>query len=131
MRKFKFAKLVRDKIVDSAISNNQIPHYRVLKKKEYILELQRKIVEEAKELPDVKETEEMIKEIADIQEVLDNLTEVLRIKPGEIKKAQEKKNKKAGSFQKRIYIDTFEVPEDSEWINYLTANPEKYPEIND
>lgn len=131
MRKFKFAKLVRDKIVDSAISNNQIPHYRVLKKKEYILELKRKIVEEANELPDVKEREEMIKEIADIQEVLDNLTEVLRIKPGEIKKAQEEKNKKAGSFQKRIYIDIFEVPEESEWITYLTANPEKYPEIND
>lgn len=50
MRKFKFAKLVRDKIPGNMKRDGQKAVVKVLADEDYLLELKRKILEEASEL---------------------------------------------------------------------------------
>ena len=129
IRKFKLGKLVRDKIVEGIIKTGNNPHFHKLNKSDYINELKKKVLEEASEFPKAKNKKELAEEIADLQEIIDNLLEVLKISKTGIAKLQKEKNKKRGSFKKRLYIDTVEVINNSEWVKYYLANPEKFPEI--
>lgn len=128
MRKFKFSKLVRDKIVDGIIAAGNTPHWRTLTDEEYIHELKKKVIEEAAEIPGAH-GEELIKELADIQEIIDALLTTLQLTKEAFVEIQKKKNEKAGSFKNKQYIDEVETREDSEWIKYHLDKPEKYPEI--
>lgn len=128
MRTFEFQKLVRDKIVTSMEANGDRPKYRRLTDKEYLQALHDKILEEAREL-NLDSTDEAVKELADVQEVIDCLTTALGITSEDIKAAQAKKNAKAGSFQERIYVDTIELDDDAEWVEYFATHPDQYPEV--
>ena len=66
MRRFKFEKLVRDKIVDQIISTGDKPNWKVLSDSEYIQKLKDKIVEESQEIPRTTDQEEIVKELAPI-----------------------------------------------------------------
>lgn len=128
-RKFKFEKLVRDRIVEHIKKNGAKPHFRKLGDTEYIEELKKKVLEEAKEIPTVKDNNELVSEIADLQEVLDYLIKTLGVSKKELRRLQKVKNKKAGSFKKRHYIDYVETKKSGEWVDYYLARPKKYPEI--
>jgi len=82
----------------------EMPYWRVLNKKEYLKEIKRKIFEEAKELIKAKDKKEIINEIVDIQELIDVLTSELGLTKSEIKKQQKIKNKKRGSFKKKLFL---------------------------
>ncbi len=130
IRKFKFGKLVRDKIVDGIISVGNKPIFRKLKQDEYIQELKNKLLEEVEEFPKAKNKTELLEEVADFEEIMDNLLSVLNVKREDIKKIQKVKNQKRGSFKKRLYINYVETTDsDSEYVKYYLANPDKYPEI--
>ena len=128
MRKFKFQKLVRDKIVEGITQAGNFPHWRILSDEEFVEELKKKVSEEAKEIPESKE-EELVRELADLQEIIDNLLKELGVSKEEFANIQEKKNNKAGSFKDKHFIDYVETKEGSEWVEYYMASPEKYPEI--
>ena len=99
MRRFKFEKLVRDKIVDQIISTGDKPNWKVLSDSEYIQKLKDKIVEESQEIPRTTDQEEIVKELADIQEIIDNLLETLNISKEKFAEIQKAKNDKSGSFK--------------------------------
>lgn len=128
MRTFSFSKLVRDKIVDAIIANGNSPKWRTLSDEEYIKELKKKLVEEALELIEA-DNKETIKEVADVQEIIDNLLEVLKISRRNLILVQHSKNEKNGSFKNRQYIDVVEVKDDASEIEYYLKYPEKYPEV--
>jgi len=128
MHQFKVAKLVRDKIAQRMIADEKA-RYRVLKETGFIKELKKKILEEAKELGTIKEKKRIIKELADIQEIIDTLSQALKSSKKEIKDKQREENKKSGSFKKRLYIETIELEDDHQWLDYYLTNPKKYPEI--
>jgi predicted house-cleaning noncanonical NTP pyrophosphatase (MazG superfamily) len=130
MRKFRFAKLVRDNIVDAIVSKGNTPKWRTLSDQEYIDELKKKLVEESAELVGAS-NEEVVTELADIQEIMDNLLEVLTVSKGELIAAQNQKNDKNGSFKKRLYIDVVEVGTGASEIEYYLKYPEKYPEVRE
>lgn len=73
MRKFRFNKLVRDKIVDGMRSVGGKPNHRVLNNEEFKIELIRKIQEEAKEF-ELQPNDDIVELLADVQEVLDTLS---------------------------------------------------------
>src|SRR3989344_3923185 len=73
IRKFKFEKLARDEIVQGIIGAGNKPTLRTLMTDEYIEELKKKILEEAMELNKAKEKEEILEELADIEEVTENI----------------------------------------------------------
>jgi predicted house-cleaning noncanonical NTP pyrophosphatase (MazG superfamily) len=130
MRKFRFAKLVRDNIVEAIVSKGNTPKWRTLSDEEYIVELKKKLVEESAELVGAR-NEEVVTELADIQEILDNLLEALNVSKNELVAAQNQKNVKNGSFKKRQYIDIVEVGAGASEIEYYLKYPEKYPEVSE
>ena len=130
MRYFRYAKLVRDKIIEHMKSNNQITYgVRILNDEDYIKELLKKVIEEAQELDNVTDMEDLKEELADVQEVLDYLKKLLGMTDEDVKKYQEKKILKNGGFNDKIYVDYVGVEEDNQWLDYYLKNPGKYPEI--
>lgn len=130
MRKFKFSKLVRDKIVENVIAVGNKPNWKTLSEEEYILELKKKVVEEALEVPRTEDPEEVVKELADVQELIDNLLEVLKVSRERFSEIQKAKNDKNGSFKKRQYIEDVETSDEvTKWVQYYLDNPDKYPEL--
>ncbi|OGM28399.1 hypothetical protein A2801_02610 [Candidatus Woesebacteria bacterium RIFCSPHIGHO2_01_FULL_41_10] len=128
MRKFRFSKLVRDNIVGAIVANGNNPIWRTLQNDEYIYELKKKLAEEATELVGA-DSGETIKELADVQEIIDNLLKALKVSKKELAQAQKEKNNKNGSFRKRQYIDLVEVEDNASEIEYYLKFPNKYPEV--
>lgn len=128
MPKFKFAKLVRDKIVDHQLASNAKPHFRQLSPEEHKRELINKIIEEAREIAQAK-PEEAAAEIADVQQAIDDLKELYKLTDADIAQAQQVKNEKNGAFKKGLFIDYVEVDADDQWVDYYRKNADRYPEI--
>lgn len=128
MAKFKFNKLVRDKIVGNIKKSGDNPKYKILSDAEYIKELKRKLIEECNEIANSSKNN-LPEEIADIQDIIDSIIYSFKISNKDIKRIQSQKRKKSGSFKKNIYIETVETKEDSEWNQYYRKNPAKYPEV--
>jgi predicted house-cleaning noncanonical NTP pyrophosphatase (MazG superfamily) len=128
MPKFKFAKLIRDKIVDNQIASGAKPHYRKLDLDEHRRELIRKIKEEAAEITDAS-PDKIAEEIADVRQAIDDLAGTYSITSRDIAEAQKLKAEKAGAFKLGIYEEYVEVEEGDPWIEYYRKNSERYPEI--
>lgn len=128
MPKFKFSKLVRDKIVDDQVASGAKPSYRVLNADEHKKELIHKILEEAAEIGQASR-EELAGEIADAQQAIDDLKALHQLTDEDIIKAQAIKNEKKGAFKKGLFIEHLELAEDDPWVEYYRRNAERYPEI--
>lgn len=129
MRKFKSGRLVRDKIIEGILKSGNKVKCRALSGDEYIDELKRKLSEEVREIEQASDEKEIIKEIADLQEVIDSLIRALGTTKVRIRRFQQRKNKKAGSFKRRLFVKEVEVAEDSEWLQYYLSQPELFSEI--
>lgn len=128
IKKYKFAKLVRDNIVGDIQRVGNNPVFKVLDNDEYVSELQKKLSEEANEIVSAPK-DELLGELADIQEIIDNLIDALDISKQNLKAAQDKKNAKAGSFKEKHYVDYVETDSESEWAKFYNKNSHKYPEM--
>lgn len=126
MPKFKFAKLVRDKIVEHQLAAGAKPSFRRLGAQEHKKELVNKIAEEAHEIVQAK-PEEVAAEIADVQQAVDDLKVLYGVTTTDVIKAQDAKNAKNGAFKKGLFIDYVEVAEDDPWAAYYRKNADRYP----
>jgi predicted house-cleaning noncanonical NTP pyrophosphatase (MazG superfamily) len=126
--KFKFSKLVRDKIVDHQIASGAKPSFRQLNATEHKNELVNKIIEEANEINHAP-PEDVAAEIADVQQAIDDLKELYGLSEDDIARAQAAKNDKNGAFKKGLFVDYVEVNEGDRWIDYYRKNSDRYPEI--
>lgn len=97
-------KLVRDTIIKIMKKEGKKPHYKILEEVDYEIELKKKLVEEAKEVLEAKNIDEMIEEIADVQEVIKCLKRYYSITPKEVQEVQTKKRKSRGSFFNKIFL---------------------------
>ncbi|MEP7103218.1 MAG: nucleoside triphosphate pyrophosphohydrolase [Candidatus Dojkabacteria bacterium] len=130
MRKFEFKKLVRDNII-KAMQNDpgQKTTWHKLDSKEFIVELIRKLLEEASELR-VASSEEILGELADIQEIINTILEELEISREQLETEMERKRQKAGGFKERAFVEFNEVnPDNQAVIDIYLRQPGKYPEI--
>jgi len=126
MKKFRIKKLVRDNIINNIHQNKKSKtKSRILNKKEFLIALKEKFKEEIEEL-DLDNKEKRIKELADLQLIIDSILENLDISKKELKKVYQKKNKKIGKFEKRIFLEEVELDENDEWVDYYQK---KYKEI--
>lgn len=101
----KYNKLIRDKIPEICLKNNVIPKVRTAKDdKEYRLYLQKKIREEAIEIAKEKDIDKLKEEIVDLIEVSNCLIKAFGISQKELEKIRKEKNKKRGSFRKRLIL---------------------------
>ncbi len=69
----KYNKLIRDKIPEIIKEAGWTPTLRILRKKEFLNAVKKKVLEEAGELIQAKDKKGIIDEIVDLQELLDVL----------------------------------------------------------
>jgi len=130
MPTFFFKKLVRDQVLQRCLDDPKVrTDYRILDHTEFKKELIAKIHEETNEIP-VRDDQddEVLSEIADVQAVIDSLVASYGYTKDDVAGAQHKKAAKNGVFEKRAYIHSVDLDDDSEWIAYFRKSPEKYEE---
>lgn len=102
---YKYNKLVRDNIINKINSKDgSVATYRVLDDKEYIEELNKKLIEEANEFIE----ENSIEELGDVMEVIESIMKVKNISWDEVREAQNIKREKNGGFKDRLYLESVE-----------------------
>ena len=99
-----FNKLVRDNIPNKINSNNEICNTRILEDEEYKLELNKKLIEEAGEVINSSNKEELIEELADLNEVINAILNINNITYDEVEKVRLLKKQKRGGFDKKIFL---------------------------
>ena len=103
----KYNKLVRDRIPEIIAEDNREPKTRILSEAEYVTELERKLREECEEVieaGDGDSAEHRLEELGDVLEVMLALAKIDHFSLDDIALAAERKRKKRGGFDKRIYL---------------------------
>ncbi|MDB5160324.1 MAG: hypothetical protein JWO99_587 [Candidatus Saccharibacteria bacterium] len=124
-----FNKLIRDKLKDEYIKLGHKATYKKLTDTELFEALKQKIIEEAKEIPVDGSREDIIGELADVQQVLDDIAARVGIAVDEIMNAKQKKFEKKGGFSEALFVEKVELHPDDEWVAYYRRSPDKYKEI--
>lgn len=98
-----YDKLVRDKIPEKIEKNGEIAITRTLNDDEFKLYLEKKLLEEVKEVIDGSE-ENKLEELADLYEVLITYARIYKINLEDIINQAKEKNNLRGSFNKKILL---------------------------
>ncbi len=128
-RRFKVAKLVRDKMEAYMISNGVHGPYQKLSPEELTNQLKAKIVEEAQEVAQASNPQEMQKELADLLEVIAALHAVYDLDRSKTEKIKAEKYNRLGGFEEGLYVPYADIESDNPFIENYLNQPEKYPEI--
>lgn len=129
MRRFRFEKIIRDKIPNSMQKKNMYPILRVLKGEERITKLKEKLREELEEFMCASDLEEEYAELADMLEVIHALSEALGESYENIEKRRLAKKKERGGFKEGVYCESVAMDIKNPEISYYDARPMQYLEI--
>jgi predicted house-cleaning noncanonical NTP pyrophosphatase (MazG superfamily) len=128
MPKFLINKLVRDKLPFSEM----VPYNRVITENaEFIALLKTKLQEEALEVQEAQDTNELLDEIGDVYEVLDNLVRAERISWEKVHEMRLLKKERRGGFEGRTFGIAVDIPEAHPSIEKFRQQPEKYREVEE
>ncbi len=109
----RYNKLVRDKIPEVIEKDGHKAKFKILSEKDYIIALDKKLLEEVKEY----QADKSIEEMADVLEVLYAICSARGYTTDELEAKRQEKNKNRGGFEKRLFL---EYVEDDE-ANQMTA----------
>lgn len=129
MPKFIFNRLVRDNLRHAYAELGQKAVYKKLSKREHISELKRKVIEEVKEIPEDGPISELIEEIADLQQVIDDMKKLIGISDEQVDVAKKQKFDKKGGFIEGTFVETLELEENDEWVEYYRRKPDVHKEV--
>ncbi len=127
--RFKVAKLVRNRTIERLENKGVKCIFRTLEKDEFLVCLKEKLVEEAKEVFDAKNKQELASELADVLEVIHSLAKAHDFEFEDIDALRMDKLNERGSFEHRIYMEEIKIEDDNQAIEYYRENLDKYPEI--
>lgn len=99
-----YNKLIRDRIPEITLDDGWQSTTKVLNKKDFIIELKKKILEEAKELNEGKGDKNLVEELADIQEIIDAILAEKSVKFSNFQSQKLEKRKKRGGFKKKLFL---------------------------
>ena len=102
-----YEKLVRDNIIDIIKENGEHPIFEVLDDESFKFELERKLLEECKEVIN-SFGNDRIEEFADLLEVMLALIDLEGKTFEDINFVREQKKEKRGGFSKRLYLKDVE-----------------------
>ncbi|MCP3659294.1 MAG: nucleoside triphosphate pyrophosphohydrolase [Bacteroidetes bacterium] len=130
MRKtFLFNKIIRDKLYKRLSDKNIKINQKELDKAEFTEELKNKLSEEALEVKETKNREELTEEIADVLEVIYSLLKLQKIDLKEIEEYRQKKYEDKGGFETPVLINSISLELEHPDISYYLNKKEEYPEI--
>lgn len=116
--RYTYNKLVRDKIPENIDSEpGRKSKYRILDDKEYLNELNKKVIEEANEFIE----ENSIEELGDLMEVINAIMKLKGYQMEDVYKIMKEKADKKGVFNNRIYL---------EYVDEEKRNLEEEKELN-
>ena len=107
-----YNKLIRDNIPEIIKEGNKSCVVEVLDESRFIVELNKKLLEESIELSEASNRDEIINELADIQELIDTIKEKNGILDEEVMEKQVKKAQTNGRFEKRLYLVSVSDPDE-------------------
>lgn len=96
---------MRDFIPEHIAAGGETPVTRVLNTEEFRTELKRTLIEEAQECSDAATVEDIVIELADIEEVILALLRTYEITPQAVETARQQKHKERGGFAHQIYLE--------------------------
>lgn len=99
-----YNKLIRDLIPEKIARAGAACETRELSQEEFERELLKKIEEEATGVTAATTREELIEELADVQDVIDEVCKVKGISSAEMQEAQAKALAKKGGFAKKLFL---------------------------
>ncbi len=103
MRK-EYHKLVRDMIPEIIRHQGQICEATTMTEEEYRQALREKLVEEVREATQTTTLQDLITELADIQEVLDAILVIYALSRETIQKEQMHRRRERGGFEQRLCL---------------------------
>lgn len=116
--RYTYNKLVRDMIPENIDSEpGRKSKYRILDDKEYLIELNKKVIEESNEFIE----ENSIEELGDLIEVINAIMKLKDYKMEDVYKVMKEKADKKGAFNNRIYL---------EYVDEEKRNLEEEKELN-
>jgi phosphoribosyl-ATP pyrophosphohydrolase len=129
IRRFYLGKLVRDRIDQLfAQSGATCVTSRELSDAEFGDALRAKVREEATEVCEATNDDELVNECADVLEVLMALVKLHGRSWDEVSAAVAKKATERGQYKRRLFIELVELPDGSEAATYCSTDSQKYPE---
>ena len=131
MPRFIFNKLVRDKLIKEFERSGQGVIHRHVTAADHIKALKQKIAEEASEIPINGNRDDLVSEIADVQQAIDDLKALCEITNDQVTEVQQVKFSNKGGFLSGDFVETLELRDDDEWVEYYRAHPNVFPEIKD
>lgn len=109
MAKIIYNKLVRDNIPEIIRQDKAEPQIRILEQTEFLVELFKKLEEEAREVVGASaDKKELTKEIGDVYEIIDAIIDNCGLDKAEIMKLKNERKIKRGGFNKKIFLESVE-----------------------
>lgn len=99
-----YNKLIRDRIPEIIKKDGNTADIIILSKEEFKQAIKEKLIEEATEVLNAHNRDEVLNELADLQEVMDTIKEMYNINTLEINTIQAVKALHRGKFEKRLYL---------------------------
>ncbi len=129
MKRFKTNILIRNNRLKLMRENGLTVNYDILSDNDYIIELKKKIIEEAQEVFEAENLNDIKSELIDVMEVIDHLIEIYGFDRAEMNRLKQEKQHKIGKFNHKIKTNWVEMPDNHEEITYYESKPHKYPRI--
>lgn len=131
--RFKFDKLVRDKMPALMENGGVIVHKRTIRQDELVIKLKEKLLEEAAEAAlEANSKEQLCEELADILEVVQSLAKSSGIDTEQIEKIRCLKKMTRGGFDQGFFCSYIEIDKDNSksefYLNYFKTH-NRYPQI--
>lgn len=121
-----FNALVRDKIPDFLESKECVVHKIILGDDAFDQALREKLIEESAEVRLATSKDELIEELADLQEVIQALLRHHSIDKSDLEAIQLKKREAKGGFQNRTFVSEINFEDQNPISEYYQKNSEKY-----
>ncbi len=100
-----YNKLIRDKIVDIIEKDGKKAIVSTLNDEQYKEELLKKLLEEANEVANSSNSNEMLEELADVLEVIRYLAKINGKELNDIVTIADKKKEKRGGFDDKVFLE--------------------------
>jgi len=121
-------KLARDKVAETMRQTGITTKHRQVTPDELRALLSQKLLEEATEVTQATNREDIISELADVCEVIDGLKKAHAIASEEIAVIQATKRQKRGGFEQGVFLESITLAENNEWTQIFRASPDRYIE---